>query len=167
MLYSLYNMNVYLELEDIHPRYINISNPVKNTVLDNSMFMRTSYSNTLCSMNCMHIHLKFNIMRVLKYFNRYTYEFKYEDNIHSIETLSKLEHSILDSLNINNLQKTIQLKQQLIHNKIHIHTKSSCMYPNTPLLILKISGIWLTSTHYGLTYKFIHGLTHPLKNILK
>lgn len=160
-------MNVYLELEDIQPRYIHISNPVKNTVLDNSMFMRTSYSNILCSMNCMHIHLNFNQLKILKYFNRYTYEFKYEDNIHSIETLSNLEHSILDSLNIDNLQKTIRIKQHLIHNKIHIHTKSSCVYPNTSLLILKISGIWLTSTHYGLTYKFIHGVIHPLKNTLK
>jgi hypothetical protein len=160
-------MNVYLELEDIQPRYIHISNPVKNTVLDNSMFMRISYSNNLCSMNCIHIHLNLNAVRVFKYFNRYTYEFNYEDNLNNIETLSKLEHYILDSLNINNLQKTIRLKPQFIHNKIHIHTQSSCIYPNTPLLILKISGVWLSSTHYGLTYKFIHGLTHPLKNILK
>lgn len=160
-------MNVYLELEDIQPIYINISNPVKNKVLDNSMFMRTTYSNTLCSMNCMHIHLNFNQLKVLKYFNRYTYDFKYEDNVDIIETLSKLEHSILDSLNIDNLQKTIRIKQHLIHNKIHIHSHTSCMSPITPLLILKISGIWLTPTHYGLTYKFIHGVIHPLKNTLK
>ena len=165
--YSLYNMNVYLELKDIQPRYINISNPVKNTVLDNSMFMRITYSNTLCSMNCMHIHLNFNRFKVLKYFNRYTYEFNYKDNMDSIEFLSKLEHYILDSLNIDHLQKTIRIKQHLIHNKIHIHTQSSCVSPNTPLLILKISGIWITPTHYGLTYKFIHGVIHPLKNILK
>ena len=160
-------MNAYLELADVKPIYINISNPLKNTVLENSTFMRTSYSNNLCSMNYIHIHLNFKHMKVFKYFNRYTYEFKYEDNLNSIETLSNLEESILDSLNIHHLHKTIRIKQQLIHNKLHIHTHYSCVYPTTPLLILKISGIWLTSTHYGLTYKFIHGITHPLKNILE
>jgi hypothetical protein len=149
-------MNVYLELDDIQTRYIQISNPVKNTILDNSMFMRLSYSNDVCSMNCIHIHLNLNTTRIFKYFNRYTYEFKQEDNKNSIETLSNLEHSILDSLNIDNLQKNIRIHQQFIHNKLHL--QSSCMYSKTPLLILKISGVWLTSTHYGLTYKFIHGL---------
>ena len=152
-------MNVCLKLEDIQPRYIYFSNPVRNTVMENSMFMRTLYSDQLCSMSCIHIHLNFNMIKAYKYFNRYTYEFNYEDNIHGIDTLSKLEHTILDSLCLPKLTKTTRLNEHLMNDKIHIHTQSSTISTYNAILILRITGIWLTSTHCGLIYKFLHGLT--------
>ena len=46
-----------------------------------------------------------------------------------------------------------KIAEQLQYGLIHFFSNN---YKKTNLIILKISGIWINESNYGLTYKFIN-----------
>jgi hypothetical protein len=129
-------MNLVLDIEQFDLKNINFYEPVKNTVMNDSSFIRIIYSNKDFLLNG--IYLKINILNELSA--------KHE----ILEVMETLEKNILKKYNSNKIQ-TIKLKDQLNYlvNKNNLIT-----------YILKISGIWETNSIIGLTYKFIY--THEL-----
>ena len=68
------------------------------------------------------------------------------------------EESILKKVNINNKIPQYKISEQVKNGNIKLfldNEKFEKIETNKQeFFILKISGIWETTTHYGLTYKF-------------
>jgi hypothetical protein len=79
-----------------------------------------------------------------------------EWNVELVTALSQYEDAILTQYKLmSGLKHTIvhSLGTQLNYDHIVIHTHSN-VFPENAQITLKISGVWETSTHIGITYKF-------------
>lgn len=151
-------MNVVIDINDITNRNIQYYEPISNTVLEDSTFLRIGYSNKLFSTNGLYICTSFNITKVDKYFNKIRYIYDYHKNRAIIETLITLEKTILDNIDIPGIVKTYRLKEQLQTDTISVfdlHDEKCINTNGLHILTLKLSGVWITQTKMGLTYKFL------------
>jgi hypothetical protein len=99
-----------------------------------------------------------------KYYNKYKLWFSIEKNIEIIEKLQILEKKILSKINIVNKTPIYSLDEHLRLGNIKINN----YIKQVDGLCLKISGIWQTSTNYGITFRFQlceKIAIHPSKNI--
>lgn len=127
-------MNIVLNLDEISYENIFFNDSIKNTVIDNSTFVKLLYSNSDIVLNGIYIKVDINK----------------KNNNNIITNLNILEKHILTNFNNNKLHN-YKIKDQINHliTKLHISNKNTFSY------MLKISGIWETNTIIGLTYKFI------------
>ena len=125
-------MNLVLDENNYNINNIFFYEPVKNTVMDDSKFIRIIYSDEFVILNG--LYLKIDISNK----NTSNYLEQVERDILSKFTLNK---------NIVNKNKSIKIKDQLLFllGKNNLDSK----------FLLKISGIWETNLTIGLTYKFI------------
>jgi hypothetical protein len=65
-----------------------------------------------------------------------------------VDTMMEVERDILSKYKTNKQPKYV-VKEQLEQHHIKLHPG------DTNILILKISGIWETSSYYGLAYKYM------------
>ena len=123
-------MNLVLDDKNYNVNNIFFYDPVKNTVMEESKFIRIIYSDENIILNGLYIKITIK-----------------ENNTDLIsEFIDNTENNIL--LRYNNIKiKMFKLKDQLqyILKKNILNTS----------IILKISGIWETEKLIGLTYKFI------------
>lgn len=125
-------MNLVLDINQVTYNNIFFYESVKNTIMNDSEFIRIIYSNNDIILNGIYIKIDIN---------------KHE-NSNIVNIIDQLEQSILKQYNPNKLQNN-KLKDQLIYNINKISKDNKCIY------LLKISGIWETPYMIGLTYKFI------------
>jgi hypothetical protein len=128
-------MNLVLDENNYNINNIFFYEPVKNTVMDDSKFIRIIYSDEHVILNGIYLKLDINN----------------SDNI--VKLLDRLEKDILDKykINKNNINKNRCLKiQEQLQFLINKNSTSKS-------IILKISGIWETNLTIGLTYKFLSG----------
>ena len=135
-------MNLVLDITEISDNNIFFYDSVKNTVMNNSSFIRIIYSNSDIILNGIYIKLNIDKSELNKIFSN--------ELLNKFDNLEKkiLNHYKNDKLQIN------KLREQLIYNinKINnINVKDSINN-----YLLKISGIWETDNNIGLTYKFIY-----------
>ncbi len=129
-------MNLAMELDDISYNNIFFNDAIINTIINDSSFIKIIYSNNNLILNS--IYIKFDIYK--------------NNNITIIDNIDNLEKIIL---NMYNPTKTHNYK--IIDQLNYLITKlNSSNNKNTFSYILKISGIWETSSLIGLTYKFIY-----------
>ena len=126
-------MNIVVNYDEIAYNNIFFNEAVKNTVINDSNFIKIIYSNKDLILNG--IYIKINI---------------YKNNKNIIDDIDNLEKYILTLYN-NNKICNYKIKDQLIY----LITKLNTSNKNIFRYILKISGIWETQTSIGLTYKFI------------
>ena len=126
-------MNLVLDEKNYNINNIFFYEPVKNTVMDDSKFIRIIYSDEHIILNG--LYLKLDI----------------ENTNNILNFLDKTEREILNKykINKNNVNKNqclkIQEQLQFLINK-NIPNKN---------IVIKISGIWETNLMIGLTFKFI------------
>ena len=121
-------MNLVLDNNNYNINNIYYYDAVKNTVMDDSKFVRIIYSDNNIILNG--IYLKLEVEKIM------------EDNNY----IEKLESEILRKYN----------KKKLVSNKLNDQIQYYIKKYNNAILILKISGIWETDTMIGLTYKLIY-----------
>ena len=132
-------MNLVLDITEISDNNIFFYDSVKNTVMNDSSFIRIIYSNSDIVLNG--IYIKLNI---------------YKDELNKISTnellnkFDNLEKKILNHYN-NEKSQINKLREQVNYKINNINAKDS-----TNNYLLKISGIWETDNIIGLTYKFIY-----------
>ena len=123
---------------------------IKNNVVNEGLFIRLIYSTDFFVTN-----LLFTLYDVVieKFYNKYKCSFNIINNKNIIENILQIEEGILKNINIKNkiIQKSIY--DQLRVGNIKIFSENIDK-TNNYLFILKISGIWETDTHIGLTFKF-------------
>ena len=149
-------MNIITSLDNNYKCNIFYNEKVINTVIDNSHFIRINYSNELFTLTGLFLKINMNINDIEKYFNKFKYSYNLSPNKVIIDTLIRLEEDLLNIKELNNLKKTFKLKEQLLSMNIRTFDNINPI-KNTSIysFLLKISGIWLTDTQCGLTFKFL------------
>lgn len=135
-------------LKDVNKDNIFFQQPVKNSVIDNSTFKGIIYSTSIMTLNSICLE----IQATIRFFNKVYDKTKiYIDSNKNIADIEKLENDILDRCAIENKIRLVAIKNTLNSKVIKLISSKT---PKS--IILKISGVWESNTHYGLTYKFVN-----------
>ena len=121
-------MNLVLDNNNYNINNIYYYDAVKNTVMDDSKFVRIIYSDSNIILNGIYLKLEVNNIT--------------ENN----NFIQELENQILKKYN----------NKKMISNKLYDQIQHYIKKYNNTVLILKISGIWETENMLGLTYKLIY-----------
>lgn len=153
-------MNIVETIENFQISNVFYLDPIKNTVIDNSNFIRILYSNELFTLNGIYLKLNFNNVYLTNYNNKIKYYFTVEKNMNLLSYIKDLELNLLKRSNIKNKIKTTKILDQLNSGFIKIYCEQEeyipeCMSKCMTEFILKISGLWESNKEFGLTYKFI------------
>jgi len=116
-------------------------------------------------LNVIYLSISLKVSNTDIYFYKYTYGVDYKNNIDMINKLFVLEQMLLDGVDVPGIKKTYKLKDNLLNSSIRIYETLDCSNKKiqgkyTGEFMLKISGIWSTTTTCGLTYKFYKS-PHP------
>ncbi len=149
---------MFLLIKDYDKDNIILSEKQKNNILAGSDFYRVYYSDEDTTLNG--IYLQYNIfnINIQKYFNKIKCIFDNEVNKIEINKILEIEKNILKKFsNFINRQPEFIIEDQLQQGFIKIFTERNIEYGKYRKinLILKISGIWVNSEKYGLTFRFL------------
>lgn len=146
-------MNLLLKPDNFKEHYIYFNESIKNTIMDDSSFIRIIYSNPAFTLNGIYFNLNFtNDKHLPDFYNN-------EHNIQLLDFIKKTETTILTLYN-SDKNKVFQIYETIIPhlNKQISHISHFGVTKNKSTnirYILKISGIWETNTNIGLTFKIL------------
>ena len=144
-------MNISLNKEDFSIDNVYFYEPIKNSIIENSSFIRVIYSNELMAINGIYIKIDFDNVTKINDFSKQKITININDNLKIINYIKSIETKILEKINIECKKKIYKINEQLMTGYIkHLIDNK---YANC--FILKISGIWESENEYGLTFKFI------------
>lgn len=150
-------MNIVVTHNQFNSDNIYFNDPIQNTVMDNSKFIKLIYSNEHIMLNGVFLLLNIKTINKETYFKKIKISYDINSNINR-ELLT----------NIYKIEKNILLKYKCSKNPRYIlydtlNTGVIKIFPNIDndiynsnnSFILKISGIWEDDNEYGLTYKIL------------
>ena len=152
-------MNLAIPINQFNINSVFFQEAIKNTIMDDSNFIRIIYSNDICTFNGICLEFNLHITNVDKSFNKFKCMF---DNVLSnniIQSISKMEYDIISKYNINNTGKqpafriSDQIKNGII-KVLSINNNNNNTVAHNATFMIKISGLWSNDLEYGLTYKF-------------
>ena len=144
-------MNISLNKEDFSIDNVYFNEPIRNSIIENSSFIRVIYSNELMAINGIYIKIDFDNVTKTNDFSKQKITININDNLKIINYIKSIEIEILEKINIERKKKIYKINEQLMTGYIkHLIDNK---YANC--FILKISGIWESENEYGLTFKFI------------
>ena len=144
-------MNISLNKEDFSIDNVYFYEPIKNSIIENSSFIRVIYSNELMAINGIYIKIDFDNVTKINDFSKQKITININDNLKIINYIKSIEIEILEKINIERKKKIYKINEQLMTGYIkHLIDNK---YANC--FILKISGIWESENEYGLTFNFI------------
>ena len=146
-------MYVVLDVADFNINNIFFQEKVKNTVMDNSNFLRVNYSNEIFILNGIFIKFNLKLYAIEKSFNKFKCLFDGKLQNEVISQFSMIEKHMMDKYNSLTKTPVYRISEQLNNGFLKIFNEAECRETNE--FILKIYGIWETDCEYGLTYKFI------------
>ena len=146
-------MNIVLDVNQFNINDVHYQEAVKNTIMDNSKFIRIIYSNSLFILNGIFIRFNLTIAHVEKSFNKYKCFLDRQNNNNEIIAIGKIERELLEKVNIKGKIPIYRINEQIMNGHIKIFIDNGNKL-STNEFILKISGIWENETEYGVTYRF-------------
>ena len=124
--------------------------PVKNSIIDGE-FIKVYYATDFFSLNGIYLYIPNDQYKTTVY---YQTQDKSNSNImfnnDFAQYMCNIETEILKKVCILNKNPVLKLSEQLNSTQIRLYSKKD----DFTSILLKISGIWTNSTHYGITYKF-------------
>ena len=169
----------YNKVNKVNIENIYLINPIKNKIMPGGMFSRIVYSSESSTMNGIYIDINLKGIISEVYLSKYNFQFctklhvpppgiqlleKIQNDTQVLQKICQLERDLLNKYLLHN-GKTPQytLREQLLKNNFNfvlpLTTNKDNIITNeiqNIRFILKISGIWSTTSTYGITYKFIH-----------
>tara|TARA_Y100000768_G_scaffold388679_1_gene386105 strand:+ start:1361 stop:1816 length:456 start_codon:yes stop_codon:yes gene_type:complete len=145
-------MNLILDISEYNSSNVFFQKPIINTVIDKSHFIRIIYSTNLMMLNGIFLKINFVIKDIENHYNKYKCIFNRYDNITTINKIQTIEREILDRYKTDKI-KQYNICEQLSNCFIKLFTENK-ITNNSKDYILKISGIWVSQTECGITYKF-------------
>lgn len=155
-------MNIVLPIEEVNINNTYFGEPIVNTVMDDSKFIKILYSNEFITLNGIFINFPLKITTCENYFRKLKYSFDLNINRDMLQKVFTLEKIVLEHYNTNKKQIKYTLKESILTGILKI-------FPNTDIndtsynnnnnnntnnkFVLKISGIWESPNELGLTYK--------------
>jgi len=146
-------MNILTNIEQYDNTYIYFGDSIKNNIINEGHFIKIIYSTNYFSLNGVYLLVKFTNIVCEKYYNKYKCMFNVVDHKNIIDKIKLIEEQILDKLKLQNKTPQYTIYDQLKHGYIKMHNEYNSPNMN---FVLKISGIWESNTHYGVTFKFIN-----------
>ena len=144
-------MNISLNKENYSIDNVYFYDPIKNSVIENSNFIRIIYSNSSVSINGIFIKIEFDFINKTNDFTKQKIIINPYDNQKIINYIKNIEFDIIEKINIKNKKKIYKIYEQLMSG--YIKNIDNNNYTNN--FILKISGLWESETSYGIVFKFI------------
>jgi hypothetical protein len=139
-------------IENIDLNNIFQSEKIKNTIIENSEFIKIFYSDINSIQKGLTIICPFKLEN--NNINKNKYFINTQSNRNIVEQIIFLEKEILEKFNFLGKPK-FQIEEQITNNNIILYSlnrnKKNATY------ILKISGLWIDKNNYGLTFKFLQG----------
>ena len=117
-------------------------------------FIRILYSTNQFSLNGIYLLFELNDVYVEKYYNKYKCSFQIYSHKEVFDQLNKIEENLLKKLSLKHKIPQYKITEQLRNGHIKIFSDKP-LKENSNKYMLKISGIWETELHYGVTYKFM------------
>lgn len=152
-------MFMIIPIDDVYNNAIQYGEKVNNIIIRDSLFVKLFYSTSTVVLNGIFIGTHFtNIKTKIQQEDTKIYFERDSNYQNTIDKLEEIEKNILYQYNgIHKQTPQFRLKQQFIRQylKIPYNVES-----NELRLLIKISGIWITNTEYGITFKFI-----PIKEL--
>jgi len=138
-------MNLIIERENFDNNNIFFGDPIKNTVMTNSSFIRIFYSEDLFILNGIYVKITVNN---INFKNKFMEDSSNKNTIFFIQNLEKTVLRLYKPTKFH----SYKIEEQFVYliSKYYNSSINKCNF------YLKISGIWETDSHIGLTYKFIH-----------
>lgn len=152
-------MNIVKNVDQYDHSNVYYCDPIKNNIMNEGTFTRILYSTNLFVLNGITLFMMLNEVNIEKYYNKYKCSFNTNLYKDLIDKLKYIEEELLENVNISNKTPQYKIHEQLRNGNIKIFVDSDNKNI-TNLIMLKISGIWETDIHYGLTYKFLQ-VNHP------
>jgi len=152
-------MNIVKNIDQYNESSIYFCEPIKNNVMSDGLFIRILYSTSLFVLNGVNLFILLNDISIEKYYNKYKCSFNPINHKEMVESIKVIEENLLKSVNIKNKIPQFKIYEQLKNGNIKIFSENIEKI-NNGLFMLKISGIWETEFHYGITYKFAK-INHP------
>jgi hypothetical protein len=147
-------MNLVKSIEQYDENNIYFCEPIKNNVMNDGLFIRILYSTPLFVLNGINLLILLNDISVEKYYNKYKCNFNPINHKDLIENIKSIEETILKNVNIVNKIPQFKIYEQLKNGNIKIFSEN-IENINNGVFMLKLSGIWETEFHFGITYKFV------------
>jgi len=145
-------MNIVKSLDQYDESNIHFCDSIKNNVMTDSQFIRILYSTPGFSLNGIYLFFTLREVFIEKYFNKYKCSFDVTSHRAICDKLCEIEYNILKRVNINK-QPQYKIQEQVMSGNIKIFSPIQIKHATVGFM-LRISGIWETTTHYGVTYKF-------------
>ena len=148
------SMNVVLDISQFDKDCVHFQKSVRNTVMDNSHFIRVVYSIELFSLNGLFVKFSLRNAKVERYFAKFKCNFGCSGNEEVVQQLINLERVILQRAGIKGKQYACKIREQLEAGTIKLFANESDGQVGNNF-ILKVSGVWETADEVGVTFKFI------------
>ena len=148
-------MNIVINQNQFNNNCIYFNEPIQNTVMDNSKFIKLIYSNENIMLNGIFLFLNIKTMNKETYFKKIKITYDVYNNRDILFNIYKIEQTILSKYKSSKRIRNIlyeTLKSGVI--KIFPNIDNDINNSNNSF-ILKISGIWEDDNEYGLTYKLL------------
>jgi len=145
-------MNLAIYIKQYDETKTMLSDPIKNNIITDGNFIRIMYSDGNVTLNGIYLLIQMQHIQCEKYFNKYKCIFPFDLHEEIIQYVKGVEEQLLKKYSTTKIPYCKiyeQLKSGYIKLMEDIGSQPLCEF------ILKISGIWETQHHYGLTYKFI------------
>lgn len=147
-----YTMNLVKLIDQYNNNNVIFCEPIKNNIMNEGNFIRILYSTDIITFNGIYLLVNLTDCTCEKFYNKIKCTFNSSNQKELIEKLKFIEEDILKKYKTNKTP-SYKIYEQLSSGFIKIY--SELVNKTNHLFILKISGIWETNTHYGLTYKFM------------
>ena len=149
-------MYISLNIDEFNINNVILTEPMRNTVIDNSNFIRIMYSSENLTLNGIFLNCDIEDYNIDFYFQKYKCIFDIKNNVNFMNKISNFEETLLNSISITNKNKKKNVTEQINTGSIKLFIEDNNITSNdSTKIILKISGIWESETEYGITYKFI------------
>jgi hypothetical protein len=152
-------MNIVKKFDQYDDKFLYFCDPIKNNVMNDGLFIRIIYSTPFFALNGINLFVSLNDISIEKYYNKYKCTFNIGNHKDLIDNIKNIEETLLKKVNIKNKIPQYKIYEQIRNGNIKIFSDNIDKLTNN-LFMLKISGIWETDLHYGVTYKFSN-INHP------
>ena len=139
--------------DNFNKNYIYFNDPIQNTIINESRFIRIIYSTPNIIFNGINVLVNFIIDSVDKQYNKNIINYSVEKNEQVIKSINNIEKTILDKY-CSNKEPSYNLASQISSGSLKLFSESIDKKKNIDV-ILKISGLWEDDSSYGITYKFL------------
>jgi hypothetical protein len=107
-------MNISLNKEDFSIDNVYFYEPIKNSIIENSSFIRLIYSNELMAINGIYIKIDFDNVTKTNDFSKQKITININDNAKIINYIKSIESEILQKINIQRKRKIYKISEQLM-----------------------------------------------------